>query len=131
MKYLIIITFFFAALFLSSATAQSQSIDLKHYSTRDGLSQSVVWEIERDSLGYLWLGTEEGVNRYDAYRLETISGPDGVLNARYIGLLHNDREGMLWLSAAPNFNYRYDPETTVIIVLSYLLERQKITNKTN
>jgi len=109
MKYLIIITFFFAALFLSSATAQSQSIDLKHYSTRDGLSQSVVWEIERDSLGYLWLGTEEGVNRYDAYRLEAISGPDGVLNARYIGLLHNDREGMLWLSAAPNFNYRYDP----------------------
>ncbi|NVJ50696.1 MAG: EAL domain-containing protein [Gammaproteobacteria bacterium] len=110
MKLLIIIIIFLLAATSFPLQANSANVDLKHFSTREGLSQSVVWEIERDRDGYLWLGTEEGVNRFDAYRLGAVPGPDGLFNARYVGLIHRDREDYLWISVAPNLNYRLSPD---------------------
>ena len=39
--------------------------------TREGLSNSMVNCIYRDSRGYVWLGTGYGLNRYDGYRVRT------------------------------------------------------------
>ena len=37
--------------------------------TREGLSNSEVFTILRDSYGYVWFGTNYGLNRYDGYRI--------------------------------------------------------------
>ena len=37
--------------------------------TREGLSNSEVFSILRDSQGYVWFGTNYGLNRYDGYRI--------------------------------------------------------------
>ncbi|MEL6615828.1 MAG: two-component regulator propeller domain-containing protein, partial [Bacteroidota bacterium] len=39
--------------------------------TDDGLSQSIVNTIAQDRQGYLWFGTEDGLNRYDGTRFAT------------------------------------------------------------
>ena len=38
-----------------------------HLSVEQGLSQSTVQVVHQDSAGFLWFGTEEGLNRYDGY----------------------------------------------------------------
>lgn len=49
----------------------SQPADLRfdQITTLNGLSQDVVTCIQRDHLGYLWIGTEDGLNRYDGYSI--------------------------------------------------------------
>ncbi len=43
-----------------------------HLTTKDGLTDSSVWLIYQDSEGFIWLGTNDGVYRYDGYKVEII-----------------------------------------------------------
>ena len=43
----------------------------RHLDTRDGLSNSQINCMFRDSRGFVWLGTPYGLNRYDGYRFKT------------------------------------------------------------
>ena len=48
------------------------------YSIREGLSDRTVFDVKKDSLGYLWIGTASGLNRFDGHRflnLESLSNP--------------------------------------------------------
>lgn len=47
--------------------AQIREYSVEHISLDDGLSQSIVRVIRRDQMGFLWFGTESGLNRYDGY----------------------------------------------------------------
>ncbi len=69
-------------------------------SVEQGLSQSTVQAILQDHAGFIWFGTEEGLNRYDGYAIIAFkhdpknpeSLPDDMVSA-----LHEDREGRLWV----------------------------------
>ena len=64
----------FVICLLSFSEASAQSIpDMKfrHLDTRDGLSNSQINCILRDSRGFMWFGTPYGLNRYDGYRFKT------------------------------------------------------------
>src|SRR5687767_9794141 len=50
-----------------SAVSQKQFIKFDHLQTDDGLSQSNVLCIFQDSRGFMWFGTEDGLNKYDGY----------------------------------------------------------------
>jgi len=45
--------------------AQTQNIQFKHLTTNDGLSQSWVHSVIQDKYGFMWIGTEGGLNRFD------------------------------------------------------------------
>jgi two-component sensor histidine kinase/streptogramin lyase len=47
------------------------SIATRNYSTRDGLSHSQVRCVFQDSKGFLWIGTDQGLNRFDGYEFKT------------------------------------------------------------
>jgi signal transduction histidine kinase/CheY-like chemotaxis protein/ligand-binding sensor domain-containing protein len=48
--------------------AQERSYQVKHITINDGLSHSSVFSILEDSKGYMWFGTEDGLNKYDGYK---------------------------------------------------------------
>jgi len=72
----------------------------RRISTDDGLSQSVVLCLLQDRRGFMWFGTEDGLNRYDGYSFVTYRHDPGdahSLSNSYIWSLHEDREGLLWI----------------------------------
>src|SRR5882757_2645033 len=52
----------------TNSFSQNQSLKFEHISTADGLSQINVFCIMQDSRGFMWIGTRDGLNRYDGYK---------------------------------------------------------------
>lgn len=48
-----------------------QSLKFDHISIREGLSQSTIYDMAQDPQGFLWFGTQDGLNRYDGYHFQT------------------------------------------------------------
>lgn len=80
----------------------------------DGLSQSSVFAIAQDRQGYLWLGTENGLNRWDGKEFR-IYRPDprqpGSLAGALVQDLAVDPRGNLWIATEGGGAARYDPAT--------------------
>jgi len=93
-----------------SVLAQNQTLKFQHLSIEAGLSQSVVKVIHQDSLGFLWIGTEEGLNKYDGYRFTVYRHePQDThsLNHSKIFAIYEDSAGTLWIGTEAGLN-RYD-----------------------
>jgi len=73
-----------------------------HLSTDEGLSNSNVRTILKDSYGFLWIGTESGLNRYDGYGFKVYTEKPGGSNslwANEILGLQEDGLGNIWISS--------------------------------
>ncbi|HMB24818.1 MAG: two-component regulator propeller domain-containing protein [Chloroflexota bacterium] len=82
--------------------------------SEQGLSQSSVRVIFQDHLGFLWFGTEDGLNRYDGYTFKTYKpDPDAAysLSDRWINSIVEDRDGYLWIATRQGGLNRFDPRT--------------------
>src|ERR1035437_1702087 len=90
---------------LQSIIGQSSYI-FHHLETSDGLSNNSVKTILRDSYGFLWIGTESGLNRYDGYGFKVYtmrSGfPNSLISNDILGL-QEDGLGNIWV----DFGYTY------------------------
>ena len=56
-------------LLLSHTTQAARNIAFQHLTTQDGLSHSGITDIVQDKLGFMWISTQEGLNRYDGYEV--------------------------------------------------------------
>ena len=82
-------------------------------STADGLSQTKVDRIVQDDQGFMWFGTQYGLNRYDGYNFKVFAhdpGNPNSLSGVYIRALFKDRDGTLWVGC-DQFVNKFDPET--------------------
>ncbi len=90
------------------------TIRFNSLNVEDGLSQSTVRAIIQDRQGFLWIGTEDGLNRYDGFNFKTYRpDPDdpASLTDRYILDLYEDSEGYLWVATRQGGLNKYDPRT--------------------
>jgi diguanylate cyclase (GGDEF)-like protein len=83
-----------------------------HLSVEDGLSQSSVEYILQDRMGFMWFGTQEGLNRYDGYRFTVHRARDqpGFLGDHTITAVVEDRRRDLWIGTDRGL-YRHDLAT--------------------
>ncbi len=80
--------------------------------TEEGLSSDVVTSLLVDSRGFLWVGTVDGLNRYDGYEFRIYrSDPNDSLGLSYnwITDISEDRSGYLWISTTSGGLCRLDP----------------------
>jgi signal transduction histidine kinase/ligand-binding sensor domain-containing protein/ActR/RegA family two-component response regulator len=103
-------------LFLLSTVlfAQSNNIKFEHISVEQGLSQSTVQCIFQDSQGFMWFGTEDGLNKFDGYKF-TIYKHDpedsASLASNYVWDIYEDYSTNLWIATAHGGLNRFDRET--------------------
>jgi ligand-binding sensor domain-containing protein len=78
-----------------------------------GLSQNSVWSILHDDQGFLWFGTDDGLNKFDGYSFHLyrhIKNDSASLANNSVRSLMQDRRGKIWIGTAEGVNV-YDPVT--------------------
>ena len=61
---------FYLSLLLSIQSIKAQQPTYKHYTVEDGLAGSTVYEIFQDSKEFIWIGTANGVSRFDGTKFQ-------------------------------------------------------------
>jgi ligand-binding sensor domain-containing protein len=89
--------------------------DIRFYrtATGDGLSQVRASQIVQDDQGFMWFGTQYGLNRYDGYKFKVfLHDPADLrsLSGVFITALFKDRSGVIWVGCN-QFLDKYDPVT--------------------
>lgn len=119
----------FLLAFIVSMPGQALSIAVPHLSLHymepaAGTYNNQITALHKHSNGMLWIGTSSGLNRYDGYSVQQVTGgltdTTSVLND-YVLDIHEDARGMLWIHTQPDYGI-YDPETDMLItdVAGYL-----------
>jgi len=83
-----------------------------HYDVSNGLSGNCVRALAQDSHGFIWFGTDNGLNRFDGYAFKvfkTVPDDPTSLGSNYIYALHEDRQKTLWIGTEIGV-YIYVPE---------------------
>ena len=96
----------------SDIYANQPEIEFKHLKVRDGLSQSWVKSMCQDRYGFMWFGTNEGLNKYDGYTFTVYkNNPEDEHSISNSGIesIYEDKSGNLWVGTQNGLNL-YDRE---------------------
>lgn len=83
-----------------------------HLTTKDGLPSNYVFSADEDEHGFLWIGTDKGLVRYDGFRWQTFTTDEG-LPGNYINHVFCDNRGGIWLYCATKGLYHYTINTGI------------------
>lgn len=108
MRFIINIVCF---LFLLPLVATAQTY--KYIGVEDGLSNRRIFDIQKDSTGYMWFLTNEGIDRYngkDIKHYPLIEEEKASGSPIHLGWLHLDEKGGVWVIGKAGRIFRYDQE---------------------
>lgn len=109
----ILITYFLSTL----GNAQPDKNFFEHLTIFDGLSLSSIYAIHQDKQGFIWFGTEDGLNRYDGYSFQIFRPQvfnNNSLSNKWIEDVFEDASGNLWIftrNGVNKFNPKYEQFT--------------------
>ena len=92
---------------------QTSTIRFERISTRDGLSQNGVLSIWQDRRGFMWFGTEDGLNKYDGYAFTVYThDPDdpSTISDNLVSTIYEDQSGVMWVGTKGGLD-RFDRAT--------------------
>src|SRR5690349_12652954 len=94
-----------------SGVAQQPALYFERIAVQNGLSHNKVNCIIQDHRGFIWIGTSDGLNRYDGHRFTIFKNdPEnkGTISGNSISGLHEDRDGILWITTTDGGLSKYD-----------------------
>lgn len=101
------------ALLTGTGLVYGQNRQFSHYRVSDGLSQSEILCIFQDSEGYMWFGTQNGLNKFDGYSFEQFFNDPAdttTISNNWIFDIAEDADGNIWIGAKGGLN-KYDKST--------------------
>ncbi len=110
------INLIFHLLFLLASLGYSQqppakALNFKHLNINDGLSQNAVYALAQDHSGFIWIGTKDGLNRYDGYNFTIYKhnpADSHSISNNSITDLFVDSRGILWVGTLEKGLNRFD-----------------------
>jgi len=132
---LLLEAFFWVIYFNCIEPASSQSqVSFRQLSVKEGLSQNSAISISQDSIGFLWIATQDGLNKYDGrkftiypYNFLDITKP----NYSNLGKVYTDRKGDVWIIPSNNLLYKFDRDADLFKPISSLKNTNIIFQDTN
>ena len=112
LKYVVCILILMA--FYSNTFAQKKPVKFNRLTSSNGLSQNRVSSIVQDHDGFIWIGTEDGLNKYDGYNFEIFKRNPGdslSLNDNQALAMHVAKDGALWIGGSLTGLSRYNSAT--------------------
>ena len=100
----------------TSYASMVENYNFKNITIEDGLSQSTVETIYQDSKGYIWMGTNDGLDRYNGYEFKYYKHDKDDKNSipnNYIVDIIEDKKGYIWVSTINGLS-RIDSDTDEI-----------------
>ncbi|MBC7865325.1 MAG: hypothetical protein IAF38_20285 [Bacteroidia bacterium] len=116
----IIIFFLFGNLFFS------QTVRFRHLTVEEGLSQNAVTAILQDKKGFIWVGTFDGLNKYDGNKIITWKGSvddSDAIASNSIRCLYEDGEDNLWAGTTGGGMFRLNLRTNKIT--NFYIDKKK------
>lgn len=90
-----------------AVTNDDKNINFKRITIEDGLSQTSVEYLFQDSKGYMWIGTADGLNRYNGSKFEVFrysKDKPNSISGNYISAINEDKEGNIWIGTTRGLN---------------------------
>lgn len=113
-KYIWFISIVWILLFNGIQKGKGNEMYFRHYTNKHGLSHNTVYCSLQDKDGFMWFGTEDGLNRFDGYSFKVYRynsyKPNNSLTDDRIVSLFEDSDGKLWVCTIYSTCY-YDEET--------------------
>lgn len=109
-KFLLVL--FFLVILNGYAPAQQKNIRFDRFSIENGLSQSSVTGIVQDDLGFIWIATQDGLNRFNGYDFlifKSDQTDSTSLPNNYLSFLTKDEFGFIWFGTNRGFG-RINPQ---------------------
>ncbi len=102
----------------SSLVSGQSELRFEPLQSSNNLSQRSVTNMVKDHLGFLWIGTYNGLNKFDGYKFISYNlyekSPNNI-SSNYIKTIHEDKSGFLWIYTLEDKMLRFDPASEKII----------------
>jgi signal transduction histidine kinase/CheY-like chemotaxis protein/ligand-binding sensor domain-containing protein len=114
MRYLLKIFTVFLLTVPSFSFAQNRQLHFDHLGTADGLSELEPNCILQDRRGFIWIATNDGLNRYDGYKFKIFRNDvkdAASISNNYIQDIKEDKDGNIWIATVGGGLNKYDRKT--------------------
>ena len=121
----LIVQFFFNLHVGAQTVVEHGDYKIDHYTEKDGLVSSEVFDTYKDKYGFLWVATFKGISRFDGRQFENFTRTNGLLESN-LEIMGEDEEGQMFFRSVnhvyrytggkPNAFFRYPGKTNSIIV---------------
>ena len=91
--------------------AQYHDLHFEHLNVAEGLPESQITALHQDKLGYVWVGTQNGLVRYDGYKVKVYKLGLGIKGNIYdfaVDDICETNAGDLWVASRSNWIFRYN-----------------------
>ena len=109
--------FFFLPVLLLAQKKTKEQFAFSHLTVENGLANNWCFTTFHDSRGYIWIGTQDGLSRYDSYQFKNYQdyyefGVDSLtIKGSSVMDIVEDQQGFLWIATVGGGVIRHNPET--------------------
>jgi len=87
----------------------AQRLNFKQLSVQQGLSYANILDVHEDKFGFVWVGTEDGLNRYDGYNFQVFKKSkernSNHISNNYVTQITEDDDGNLYISTRGGLDF--------------------------
>ena len=112
---------------LLESYASNKNITFNNLNIEQGISQSTAEIIFQDSKGYIWIGTSDGLNRYNGYEYKIYNYEEGKNSISHNGItdITEDDDGYIWVAtvsfaAIMKSSIKFSPSPLYLFTISIL-----------